>query len=228
MRGLAARADQVQAKAVDPRDDNMLRVATHGRMAALDLRLLPPGELTALAHDLPDTEQAKLDAVADRIAAIHHRHAARAYPNHQTPGALQLAFCDLGTPSSAGWNAYRELRDLLSDRGVPAESVRFMHEARNDREKGELFAAARTGRIAVLVGSTENMGVGTNVQARAVALHHIDCPWRPADLAQRDGRIRRQGNLNDQVEILRYVTEGSFDGYLWQTKSNAKPGSSPK
>jgi N12 class adenine-specific DNA methylase/SAM-dependent methyltransferase len=217
MRGLAARADQVQAKAVDPKDDNTLRVATHGRMAALDLRLLPPGELTALAHDLPDTEQAKLDVVADRIAAIHHRHATRAYPNHPTPGALQLAFCDLGTPSSAGWNAYRELRDLLADRGVPPESVRFMHEARNDREKGELFAAARTGRIAVLVGSTEKMGVGTNVQARAVALHHIDCPWRPADLAQRDGRIRRQGNLNDQVEILRYVTEGSFDGYLWQT-----------
>jgi len=217
MRSLAARADQVQAKAVDPKEDNMLRVATHGRMAALDLRLLPPGEVTASAHHLPGTERPKLDVVADRIAAIHHRHVARGYPNHPAPGALQLVFCDLGTPSSAGWNAYRELRELLTARGVAAEAVRFMHEARNDREKGELFAAARTGRIAVLVGSTEKMGVGTNVQARAVALHHIDCPWRPADLAQRDGRILRQGNLNEQVEILRYVTEGSFDGYLWQT-----------
>ena len=215
MRSLAARADQVQAKAVDPKEDNMLRVATHGRMAALDLRLLPPD--LAAEPGVAVTEPPKLDVAADRIAAIHHRHTQRAYPNHAAPGALQLVFCDLGTPSSAGWNAYRELRGLLAERGVAPESVRFMHEARNDREKGELFAAARTGRIAVLVGSTEKMGVGTNVQARAVALHHIDCPWRPADLAQRDGRILRQGNLNEQVEILRYVTEGSFDGYLWQT-----------
>jgi len=224
MRSLAARADQVQAKAVDPKEDNMLRVATHGRMAALDLRLLPP-ELTDAARRLRDTEQPKLDVVAERIAAIHHRHADRAYPNHPVPGALQLVFCDLGTPSSAGWNAYRELRGLLAARGVAAEPVRFMHEARNDREKGELFAAARTGRIAVLVGSTEKMGVGTNVQARAVALHHIDCPWRPADLAQRDGRILRQGNLNEQVEILRYVTEGSFDGYLWLLNRTNRRGS---
>ena len=126
-------------------------------------------------------------------------------------------FCDLGTPNGKGWNAYEELRSLLADRGVPAERVRFMHEAKTDREKGEIFAAARSGQISVLIGSTERMGVGTNVQHRAVALHHIDCPWRPADIAQRDGRILRQRNLNPEVEILRYVTEGSFDGYLWQT-----------
>ncbi|MCW2632702.1 MAG: helicase domain protein, partial [Pseudonocardia sp.] len=218
MRTLAARADQVQAKAVDPKEDNMLRVATHGRMAALDLRLLPHN-LIDFAHQVTEkaSEGPKLDIVADRIALIHHHRANQRYDNSPTAGALQLVFCDLGTPSSAGWNAYRELRGLLADRGVPAESVRFMHEARNDREKCEMFAAARSGRIAVLVGSTEKMGVGTNVQARAIALHHVDCPWRPADLAQRDGRILRQGNLNDEVEILRYVTEGSFDGYLWQT-----------
>ena len=105
------------------------------------------------------------------------------------------------------------MRDLLVARGVPQEGVRFMHEARNDREKGELFAAARTGRIEVLIGSTEKMGVGTNVQARAIALHHLECPWRPADLAQRDGRAIGQGNLNDEVGIYRYVTESSFDGY---------------
>ena len=100
---------------------------------------------------------------------------------------------------------------------MPAEKIRYVHEARNDKEKGEMFAAARNGRISVLLGSTEKMGVGTNVQARAIALHHLDCPWRPADIAQREGRILRQGNLNPEVEIIRYVSEGSFDAYLWQT-----------
>ena len=216
MRELSARADAVQARRVDPDVDNMLRVATHGRMAALDLRLLgrSPG---------PD---AKLASAADRIAAIHHSSADRSYPNSPTPGALQIVFCDLGTPQQRGrgggtlangWNAYDELKARLIERGVPADKIRFVHEARNDKEKGELFAAARNGRVSVLVGSTEKMGVGTNVQARAIALHHLDCPWRPADIAQREGRILRQGNLNPEVEIVRYVSEGSFDAYLWQT-----------
>jgi len=145
-------------------------------------------------------------------------------------------FCNLGTPSarsrsasslSAGWNAYDELKQLLIERGVPAEKIRYVHEARNDKEKGEMFAAARNGRISVLLGSTEKMGVGTNVQARAIALHHLDCPWRPADIAQREGRLLRQGNLNPEVEAIRYVSEGSFDAYLWQT-SNARPASSAR
>jgi N12 class adenine-specific DNA methylase len=216
MRQLAERADRVQAKAVDPSEDNILKVAGHGRMAALDLRLLPRDLYAALPAPDPG-ERTKLEAAADRIAAIHHQHADRTYPNHPAQGALQLVFCDLGTPDGKGWNAYAELRDLLAARGVPAERVRFMHEARNDREKGELFAAARTGRVSVLIGSTEKMGVGTNVQARAAALHHLECPWRPADLAQRDGRAIRQGNLNDEVALYRYVTEQSFDGYTWQT-----------
>ena len=136
-------------------------------------------------------------------------------------------FCDLGTPQTRSrgtlpgteprWNAYDELKQLLVARGVPAEGIRFVHDAKNDKEKGELFAAARNGRISVLIGSTEKMGVGTNVQRRAIALHHLDCPWRPADIAQREGRILRQGNLNPEVEVIRYVTEGSFDAYLWQT-----------
>jgi hypothetical protein len=213
---LSARADKVQSRAVPPEEDNMLKVATHGRMAALDLRLLgrDPGQ------------DAKLAAAATRIAGIHHASADRAYPDSDVAGSLQIVFCDLGTPSarsrsagslSAGWNAYDELKQLLVERGVPAEKIRYVHEARNDKEKGEMFAAARNGRISVLLGSTEKMGVGTNVQARAIALHHLDCPWRPADIAQREGRLLRQGNLNPEVEVIRYVSEGSFDAYLWQT-----------
>ncbi len=206
MAELSERADRVQSRLVDPAEDNMLRVATHGRMAALDLRLLQ--------RQVGDPT--KLVTAADRIAGIHHREATRTYPGSDVPGSLQLVFCDLGTPRQ-GWNVYDELRQLLLNRDVPADKIAFVHRARNDREKGELFAACRTGQVGVLLGSTERMGVGTNVQARAVALHHLDCPWRPADLAQREGRILRQGNNNDTVEIVRYVSEGSFDAYLWQT-----------
>jgi hypothetical protein len=218
MATLSSRADAVQSRGVDPAEDNMLRIATHGRLAALDLRLLSPDVLAeaGLANgQVPD--QVLLEAAADRIAATYHRHAATRYGEHPTPGALQLAFCDLGTPTGTGWNAYDELRGLLTVRGVPADQVRYMHEARNDREKGELFAAARSGRVAVLLGSTEKMGMGVNVQTRLKALHHIDCPWRPADLAQRDGRGMRQGNLNEEIELVRSVTRGSFAVYSWQT-----------
>ena len=125
-------------------------------------------------------------------------------------------FCDLGTPGP-DWNVYEDLRQQLTDRGMPRDAVRFIHEAKTDRDKAQLFAACRSGRVAVLVGSTEKMGVGTNVQDRAIALHHLDAPWRPADVAQREGRIIRQGNLNPEVQILRYCTAQSFDGYSWQT-----------
>src|SRR5665213_1424140 len=131
----------------------------------------------------------------------------RQYPEQGSRrGALQLVFCDIGTPRRE-WNVYDELKSRLIDRGVPAEAVRFMHDAKNDREKAELFAQCRSGSVGILIGSTEKMGVGTNVQTRAVALHHVDCPWRPADIEQRVGRILRQGNLNREVEVLRYVTE---------------------
>nr|MDP9019533.1 helicase C-terminal domain-containing protein [Actinomycetota bacterium] len=126
-------------------------------------------------------------------------------------------FCDLGTPKVGEWSVYEDLRAHLGRRGVPGSMVRFVHEAGDDRAKDELFAACRDGKVAVLIGSTEKMGVGTNVQRRLVALHHLDCPWRPADLAQRDGRALRQGNCNAEVAMVRYVTEESFDVFMWQT-----------
>ncbi|GJF05981.1 hypothetical protein PSD17_49290 [Pseudonocardia sp. D17] len=207
---LAERAERVRSRAVRPQQDNMLLISSHGRAAALDLRLV----------GLPMTSgDSKLEAAADTIADIWraHRFARRDGTVHPTPGGFQIVFCDLSTPKADEWNAYDELRALLATRGVPEEWVRFIHEARNDREKAELFDACRNGEVAVLIGSTGKMGVGTNVQARAIALHHLDCPRRPADLAQRDGRALRQGNANTEIGIYRYVTEGSFDAYSWQT-----------
>ena len=211
VRDLGDRAARVRNRAVDPDEDNMLKISGDGRRAALDLRLL----------GLPQTTPGKITAAADRIAAIWSSHQDDEYFDpggvpYPVRGSLQLVFCDLGTPGP-GWNAYDELRDQLVARGLPSEAIRFIHEAKTDRDKAQLFAASRAGRVAVLIGSTEKMGVGTNVQDRAIALHHLDAPWRPADVAQRDGRILRQGNLNPQIEIIRYVTERSFDGYMWQT-----------
>ncbi|MDL5160417.1 SNF2-related protein [Actinomycetospora termitidis] len=208
---LGARAEAIRNKQVEPHVDNMLRICSEGRAAALDLRLL----------DRPQTGPATVERAAENIAAVWaaHRDDRFTRPDgttHPTPGALQIVFCDLGTPGP-GWNVYDELREQLAARGLPRRGVRFIHDATTDTAKGALFAAARSGEVAVLIGSTEKMGVGTNVQARAVALHHLDCPWRPADLHQRDGRILRQGNPYPEVTIYRYVTEGSFDGYSWQT-----------
>jgi N12 class adenine-specific DNA methylase/SAM-dependent methyltransferase len=211
VRDLGDRAARVRNRAVGPEEDNMLKISGDGRRAALDLRLL----------GLPQTTAGKITAAADRIAAIWKAHQDEDYFDpgglpYPARGSLQLVFCDLGTPGT-GWNAYDELRGQLAARGLPPESVRFIHDARTDRDKAQLFAACRAGRVAVLIGSTEKMGVGTNVQDRAIALHHLDAPWRPADVAQRDGRVLRQGNLNPEVAIIRYVTERSFDGYMWQT-----------
>jgi len=209
---LADRAERVRNHEVEPDEDNMLAISNDGRMAALDLRLV----------GLSTEEQAKIDVAADRIAAIWEEHRDEVYPAadgspHTNRGSLQIVFSDLGTPKPGDWSVYEELRSQLVARGLPRAGVRFIHEARNDREKGELFAACRNGQVAVLLGSTERMGVGTNVQARAVALHHMDCPWRPSDIRQREGRILRQGNRNEEVRILRYVTEASFDGFVWGT-----------
>jgi N12 class adenine-specific DNA methylase len=208
---LGKRAEMVHNRMVGPEEDNMLKISGDGRRAALDLRL------AGLSQETPG----KAEAAAGKIAAIWQDCRDRSYlaPDgraYPARGALQLVFCDLGTPVD-GWNVYDELRTQLAARGVPREAVRFIHEAKTDRDKAQLFAACRSGRVAVLVGSTEKMGVGTNVQDRAIALHHLDAPWRPADVAQREGRIVRQGNLNPEVEIYRWVTEGSFDGYMWQT-----------
>jgi N12 class adenine-specific DNA methylase len=206
---LAARAAEISAGRVDPHDDNMLKITSDGRKAALDLRLVGLG---------PDPTGGKLAAVADRIAGTYHRNSDLEYPGSTRRGALQLVFLDISTPNSDGqWNAYDQLRSDLSGRGVPVESIRFIHEARNDAEKARLFSAARSGAISVLIGSTERMGVGTNVQDRVIALHDVDCPWRPADLEQRAGRAIRQGNANRVVALLRYVTRDSFDSFFWQT-----------
>lgn len=232
---LNERADAVKNGAVEPSEDNMLVITSDGRKAALDLRLL-----SAEQHDLMaertdavvDRLDTKAATAADRIAQIYRATADRTYQTadgepHPRPGALQLVFCDLGTPAakpaSTGtpggptrpFTVYDELKTRLVADGVPVDKVRFIHEAGNDAEKARLFQACRDGQVAVLIGSTQKMGVGTNIQDRAVALHHLDCPWRPADIAQRDGRIRRRGNQNREIEIIRYVTEHSFDAVLW-------------
>jgi N12 class adenine-specific DNA methylase len=210
---LAARAERIRSRAVDPSEDNMLKVTGDGRRAALDPRLV---------GEPPDPDGGKLAVAAQRIAAIHHATRDLTYDDEHgqltiRPGALQLVFCDVSTPAAEGWNAYDELRALLIRRGVTGEAIRYMQDATTDQAKAKLFAGCRDGSVAVLVGSTETMGVGTNVQARAVALHHLDAPWRPADIEQREGRILRQGNQNPAVNVIRYVTEGSFDTYMWQT-----------
>src|SRR5690606_33054306 len=134
---------------------------------------------------------------------------------HPTPGALQIVFCDTSTPSE-DWNVYDALRDELVARGMPRQAIRFIHDATDDAERAVLFEACRDGRVNVLIGSTAKMGTGTNVQARAVALHHVDCPWRPADLEQREGRIVRQGNQNTSVQVFTYITKRTYDAVVWQ------------
>ncbi|MBO0910110.1 helicase [Arthrobacter sp. zg-ZUI122] len=212
---IGERAEAVQQRIVLPTEDNMLKISSDGRKAALDMRLVDP-ELEM--QEAPT----KISAAADLIAGVYEDNKERIYTDpktgdpHPTPGALQIVFCDLGTPSDK-WNVYGQLRDDLVQRGVPEHKVRFMHEAKNDAEKGRLFAACRTGDVAVLVGSTQKMGVGTNIQDRAVHLVDMDAPWRPADVSQRHGRIVRQGNQNPEVAISQVVTKGSFDTFMWQT-----------
>ncbi|MGI8697141.1 MAG: helicase-related protein [Mycobacteriales bacterium] len=210
---LGERAEKVAAKQVSPDEDNMLNISTDGRKAALDIRMIlgrrPSGPT-------------KVDIDADLIHRVWERTRDSEYLDGVTGqpspirGGLQLVFSDIGTPNPDRWNAYDELHLQLVGRGIPAAAIRYMHEAKTDADKARLFAAARAGHVAVLIGSTEKMGVGTNVQARAVALYHLDCPWRPSDIAQREGRILRQGNQNTEVAIVRLVTERSFDSYLWQ------------
>ncbi len=214
--GLDERVERIRNRQVEPSEDNMFKVSGEARAASLDLRLI--GE--------QQTAPGKIDAAAERIAAIWrdtrntvylvNPDAADPVP-HPTPGALQIVFCDQSTPNPERWNAYDALADLLVERGMPREKIRYIHEADTDAKKASLFNACRSGDVAVLIGSTAKMGVGTNVQARAIALHHLDCPWRPADVTQREGRILRQGNQNPEVSIYRYVVAGSFDAFSWQT-----------
>lgn len=212
---IGERAAAVASKLVKPDEDNMLKISTDGRKASIDVRLVHP--------DVVPTGVTLLDAVADRLAREWRQTRELAYVDTVSgepsalPGGLQLAFLDMGTPNAEKWNAYDELRLKLVERGLPAERVRFIHEAKNDAQKARLFAAARQGHVDVLIGSTEKMGAGTNVQARITALHHVDCPWRPGDLTQRDGRGVRQGNQNAEIALFRYAVERSFSGYMWQS-----------
>lgn len=217
---LVDRAEAVRSSAVDRETDNMLLITSDGRAAALDVRLVSP-RYPAQSSDEPGTIT-KVTAAADRIHRIWSEHRDDVFLDaagepHPQPGSLQLVFCDLGTPSEYRWSAYTDLRRQLVERGMDPSRVRFIHEAKNDAEKARLFAACRTGQVDVIIGSTEKMGVGTNIQDRAIALHHLDCPWRPADIAQREGRIVRQGNQHPEVQILRYITKRTFDAYSWQT-----------
>lgn len=212
IQNLGDRAEDVRGGTVDPTEDNMLKISTDGRKAALSMSLVGG------VH-----EPGKLENMADRIVDVHARTKDTAYDDSGVNGGLQIVFLDMGTPTGpeGQWNGYDHLKGELIARGMAPESIRYIHEAKNDAQKAELFAAARSGRISVLIGSSEKMGVGTNIQKRAIALHHADAPWRPADVEQRDGRINRHGNrnldLNIDIEIYRYVTEGSFDAYMWQT-----------
>ena len=214
---LANRVDLIAGRQVDPRDDNMLKVGNDGRLAALDMRLVTPPD----AHHLLQ-EPGKVDAAAAELTRIWHHTKDTIYLDPDTgqpspiPGALQIVFCDLATPRDT-WNVYHELRDRLHANGLPEGAVRFIHDAVSDEAKARLFADARAGKVAVLIGSTSKMGTGTNVQDRVIHLMHLDAPWRPADVTQREGRAIRQGNQNPEVHITQVITEGSFDTYMWQT-----------
>ena len=199
--GLAKRAEALKRGRVDPREDNMLKITTEGRKAALDLRLMKPG--------LPDDPQSKVNLAVENIHRI--------WEATRDGRLTQLVFCDLSTPQDKGFSVYRDMADKLKHLGVPENEIAFIQDYDADNAKLALFRSVREGKVRVLFGSTQKMGSGTNVQERLVALHHLDAPWRPADVEQREGRILRQGNKNSSVQIYRYVTEGSFDAYMWQT-----------
>ncbi|MEG0892719.1 MAG: SNF2-related protein [Oscillospiraceae bacterium] len=205
IKGLAERAEEIRNGSVDPSVDNMLKITNDGRKLALDMRLVNPLAM--------DDENGKTAVCARNVFATWER-------TSQQRGA-QLVFCDLSTPKGDGaFNVYDDLRKKLMEKGIPEEEIAFIHDANTEAKKKELFGKVRSGQVRVLIGSTQKMGAGTNVQDRLVALHDLDCPWRPSDLAQRLGRIIRQGNLNPEVDIYRYVTENTFDAYLYQLVEN--------
>lgn len=201
---LGKRADTVRKGSVDPKEDNMLKITNDGRKLALDQRLIDP--------QLPDDPNSKVNACVDRVFEIWER----TKENRST----QLIFCDLSTPKAGTFNVYDDIRDKLVARGIPKEEIQFIHDANTEARKADLFAKVRSGTVRVLMGSTAKMGAGTNVQRKLIALHHLDVPWRPSDIEQREGRMVRQGNENKTVSIYRYVTEATFDAYSWQLIEN--------
>ena len=205
IKGLAERAEKIRDGGVDPHVDNMLRITNDGRKLALDMRLIQP-----LAPDDPNGK-----------VAVCARNVFRIWEQTKEKRSAQLVFCDLSTPTTDGsFSVYDDLKKKLMDAGIPEEEIAFIHTADSEAKKKELFSKVRAGQVRVLLGSTAKMGAGTNVQDKLIALHDLDCPWRPSDLQQRLGRIVRQGNENEEVEIYRYVTEGTFDAYLYQLVEN--------
>ena len=199
------RAEEVRAGLVNPTVDNMLKITNDGRKCALDQRLL--NEL------LPDAEKSKVNTCVENAFQV--------WDEGKADRTTQLIFCDLSTPKGDGtFNVYDDVRNKLVARGIPKEEIAFIHEYNTETKKADLFAKVRAGHVRILMGSTPKLGAGTNVQDRLIALHHLDCPWKPSDLEQQEGRILRQGNQNDKVKIFRYVTENTFDAYMWQILEN--------
>lgn len=199
------RAERVRGGLVNPTEDNMLKITNDGRKCALDQRLL--NEL------LPDAEKSKVNTCVENAFQV--------WEEGKADRTTQLIFCDLSTPKGDGtFNVYDDVRNKLTEKGIPKEEIAFIHEYNTEAKKAELFAKVRTGQVRILMGSTPKLGAGTNVQDRLIALHHLDCPWKPSDLEQQEGRILRQGNQNDKVKIFRYVTENTFDAYMWQILEN--------
>ena len=205
VQSLADRAEAVRDRKVEPHVDNMLKITNDGRKLALDQRLI---------NDmLPDEDNSKSTTCVDKACEI--------WEETKEQKSAQLIFCDLSTPKGDGtFNVYEDIRNKLIEKGVPPEEIAFIHDANTEKRKAELFAKVRSGQVRFLLGSTAKMGAGTNVQDRLIALHHLDVPWRPSDIEQQEGRILRQGNMNDRVKIFRYVTEGTFDSYSWQLIEN--------
>ena len=205
IQSLADRAEAVRDRRVDATVDNMLKITNDGRKLALDQRLI---------NDmLPDEDNSKATTCVDKAFEI--------WEETKEQKSAQLIFCDLSTPKGDGtFNVYEDIRSKLIEKGVPPEEIAFIHDANTETRKAELFAKVRSGQVRFLLGSTAKMGAGTNVQDRLIALHHLDVPWRPSDIEQQEGRILRQGNMNDKVKIFRYVTEGTFDSYSWQLIEN--------
>ena len=204
VKAFAERAEAVRGGGVDPAKDNMLRITNDGRKCALDQRLL---------NDmLPDTEGSKVNRCVENTFEV--------WKNTMQEKSAQLIFCDLSVPKAGVFNVYDDVREKLAVMGVPREQIAFIHEAATETKKAELFAKVRSGQVRILLGSTPKLGAGTNVQDRLIALHHLDCPWKPSELEQQEGRILRQGNRNKKVWIYRYVTESTFDGYMWQILEN--------
>lgn len=202
---LSERADRVRNKVVEPTEDNMLKITNDGRKLALDERLI--------ADNLPDMRSGKTSACSEKIFEL--------WEHYREESLAQLVFCDLSTPHFDGsFNVYDDIKVKLMDKGVPEYEIAYIHDAKTDRKKDEIFAKVRNGSVRILLGSTQKMGAGTNVQDKLIAIHDLDCPWRPSDLEQRLGRIVRQGNKNKKVFVYRYVTENTFDSYLYQIVEN--------